>query len=156
MDVDGGAVAVEADFEEPVGWGWPALLAVLSLRFSLFCCGDGLSYLGEVVVEPSLQGAESGQVGREILHVSSLHQNSNTRSTGGMGHYKVEHLTERQEAILRAIRTAIADTGEAPTLDEIGAVVGLGRSAVHYQLGELEAKNQIVRESRRVRGIRLT
>ena len=73
-----------------------------------------------------------------------------------MGHFKVEHLTDIQERILRAIRTAIADTGEAPTLDEIGAVVGLGRSAVHYQLGELEAKNQIVREHRRVRGIRLT
>ena len=73
-----------------------------------------------------------------------------------MGHFKVEHLTDVQERILRAIRTAIADTGEAPTLDEIGAAVGLGRSAVHYQLGELQAKNQIVREGRRPRGIRLT
>jgi repressor LexA len=73
-----------------------------------------------------------------------------------MGHYKVEHLTERQEAILHCIRQRIRDRGEAPTIAEIGAVVGLGRSAVHYQLGELAAKNAIVRDRRRARGIRLT
>jgi repressor LexA len=74
-----------------------------------------------------------------------------------MGHYKVEHLTERQDAILRYIRHTIADTGEAPTMREIGAHVGLrSRSAIHYQLGEMEAKGAIVRDHHRPRGIRLT
>lgn len=73
-----------------------------------------------------------------------------------MGHYKVEHLTETQERILRCIRDAIADRGEAPTVQEIGDQVGMrSRASVHYQLGELEAKHAIVREPHRRRGIRL-
>lgn len=72
-----------------------------------------------------------------------------------MGHYKVEHLTERQERILRVIRQHIADQGDAPTVAEIAAQVGLRPSSVHYQLGELEAKAAIVREPGRPRGIRL-
>jgi repressor LexA len=73
-----------------------------------------------------------------------------------MGHYKVEHLTATQERILRCIRMAIVDSGEAPTVVEIGEAVGLSsRSSVHYQLRELEAKNAIVREPRRPRGIRI-
>jgi repressor LexA len=74
-----------------------------------------------------------------------------------MGHYKVEHLTAIQERILRCIRESIADRGEAPTVVEIGAAVDLSsRSSVHYQLRELQAKNAIVVEPRRPRGIRLT
>jgi repressor LexA len=73
-----------------------------------------------------------------------------------MGHYKVEHLTATQERILRCIRQAIADRGEAPTVQEIGDQVGMrSRASVHYQLGELEAKAAIVREPGRRRGIRL-
>jgi repressor LexA len=73
-----------------------------------------------------------------------------------MGHYKVEHLTATQERILRCIRQAIADRGEAPTVQEIGEQVGMrSRASVHYQLGELEAKHAIVREPHRRRGIRL-
>jgi repressor LexA len=73
-----------------------------------------------------------------------------------MGHYKVEHLTDTQERILRCIREAIADRGEAPTVQEIGDQVGMrSRASVHYQLGELEAKYAIVREPHRRRGIRL-
>jgi len=74
-----------------------------------------------------------------------------------MGHYKVEHLTATQERILRCIREAITDRGEAPTVQEIGERVGMrSRASVHYQLGELEAKHAIVRERGRRRGIRLT
>ena len=73
-----------------------------------------------------------------------------------MGHYKVEHLTTTQERILRCIRMAIAEQGEAPTVQEIGDQVGMrSRASVHYQLGELEAKHAIVREPGRRRGIRL-
>ncbi|MFD4547323.1 LexA family protein [Streptomyces sp. NPDC058466] len=73
-----------------------------------------------------------------------------------MGHYKVPHLTDTQERILRCIRQSIADRGEAPTVQEIGDQVGMrSRASVHYQLGELEAKAAIVREPGRRRGIRL-
>jgi repressor LexA len=73
-----------------------------------------------------------------------------------MAHYKVPHLTDVQERILRSIRTAIVDSGEAPTVKEIAAEVGRRPSSVHYQLREIEAKGAIVREPGRARGIRLT
>ncbi|MFE8948076.1 LexA family protein [Streptomyces sp. NPDC007856] len=70
--------------------------------------------------------------------------------------HRVDHLTPVQERILRCIRDAIADQGEAPTVAEIGEAVGLrSRSSVHYQLVELESKQAIVREPGRYRGIRL-
>jgi len=74
-----------------------------------------------------------------------------------MARHRVDYLTDMKERILRCIREAITDRGEAPTVVEIGAEVGLSsRSSVHYQLRELEAKHAIVRETRRPRGIRLT
>jgi SOS-response transcriptional repressor LexA len=74
-----------------------------------------------------------------------------------MVQHKVDYLTATQERILRVIREAIVERGEAPSLVEIGAAVGLrSRSSVHYQLCELEAKAAIVREPGRRRGIRLT
>lgn len=73
-----------------------------------------------------------------------------------MAQHKVDHLTAMQERILRVIRTSITDRGEAPTVLEIGAAVGLhSRSSVHYQLVELETKGAIARDPRRPRGIRL-
>lgn len=73
-----------------------------------------------------------------------------------MARHSVDYITVIQEQILRIIRDHILDQGEAPTVVEIGAAVGLtSRSSVHYQLGELERKNAIVREPRRPRGIRL-
>ncbi|MET9393437.1 MarR family transcriptional regulator [Streptomyces sp. NPDC006624] len=72
-----------------------------------------------------------------------------------MARHRVEYLTERQEQILRCIRTAIADRGEAPTVAEIATAVGLRPSSVHYQLRELETKGSIAREPGRARGIRL-
>ncbi|MFI9780377.1 LexA family protein [Streptomyces sp. NPDC051956] len=48
-------------------------------------------------------------------------------------------VTERQRSVLAAIRTHIADHGEAPTVREIAAAVGLSsRSSVLYQLRRLE------------------
>ncbi|MFF3871210.1 LexA family protein [Streptomyces sp. NPDC001978] len=73
-----------------------------------------------------------------------------------MANHRVEHLTERQESIVRYIRECIADTGEAPTVVEIGERVGLNsRSSVHYQLRQCEEKGAIIVEPRRARGIRL-
>lgn len=73
-----------------------------------------------------------------------------------MAQHKVDYLTETQERILHVIRRAIVETGEAPTVKEICAAVGLAVGSVHYQLRELEAKAAIVREPGRPRGIRLT
>ncbi|MET9521547.1 LexA family protein [Streptomyces coeruleorubidus] len=73
-----------------------------------------------------------------------------------MARHRVEYLTDRQEQILRHIRTAIADQGDAPTVAELADAVGLAVSTVHYQLLELEAKGAIVRAPGRPRGIRLT
>jgi len=72
-----------------------------------------------------------------------------------MANHKVEHLTDTQERILRAIRLAITDEGDAPTVAELAAAVGMRPSSVHYQLRELEAKGAIVREPHQARGIRL-
>ncbi|MFF0043355.1 LexA family protein [Streptomyces mirabilis] len=67
-----------------------------------------------------------------------------------MARHRVDYLTDTQERILRYIREAITDRGEAPTVQEIGERVGMrSRASVHYQLGELESKNAIVRESGR-------
>ncbi|MER5914757.1 hypothetical protein ABT124_30890 [Streptomyces sp. NPDC001982] len=73
-----------------------------------------------------------------------------------MGRHRVDHPTEIQERILRHIREQIIERGEAPTLQEIGAAMGLrSRSTVHYHLVELETKGAIVRDPGRSRGIRL-
>ncbi|MFI9819935.1 LexA family protein [Streptomyces sp. NPDC052013] len=68
---------------------------------------------------------------------------------------KVEYLTDTQERILRHIRLAIINEGDAPTIAEIADTIGLRWSSVHYQLRELEAKGAIIREPGRPRGIRL-
>jgi repressor LexA len=72
-----------------------------------------------------------------------------------MARHRVEYLTDRQEQILRHIRMAITEQGDAPTVAELADAVGLAASTVHYQLRELETKGAIVREPGRPRGIRL-
>jgi repressor LexA len=72
-----------------------------------------------------------------------------------MGRHRIDYLTDRQEQILRHVRAAITDRGEAPTVAEIADDVGMRPSSVHYQLRELEAKGAIVRQPHRTRGIRL-
>ncbi|MGW5258915.1 LexA family protein [Streptomyces sp. NPDC004012] len=73
-----------------------------------------------------------------------------------MAGHRIEHLTEQQERIVRYIRERITDTGEAPTVREIGRHIGLSSvSAVHYQLRQCEEKGAIVREPWHPRGIRL-
>jgi Mn-dependent DtxR family transcriptional regulator len=72
-----------------------------------------------------------------------------------MGRHRVDYLTDRQEQILRCIRMAITDQGDAPTVAELSAALSMAPSSVHYQLRELETKGAIVREPHRRRGIRL-
>ncbi|MFF4401725.1 hypothetical protein [Streptomyces sp. NPDC001480] len=70
--------------------------------------------------------------------------------------HRVDYLTDTKERILRCIRQHIADHGQAPTMQQIGAAVCMrSRASVHYQLIELDAKAAIVREPGRPRGIRL-
>ncbi|MFC9674426.1 winged helix-turn-helix transcriptional regulator [Streptomyces sp. NPDC056637] len=58
-------------------------------------------------------------------------------------------ITERQRSVLAAIRAHIADHGEAPTVREIAAAVGLASpSSVLYQLRRLEEAGAV----RRARG----
>ncbi|MEV0776303.1 MarR family transcriptional regulator [Streptomyces sp. NPDC050428] len=64
--------------------------------------------------------------------------------------------TERQVQILRALRGWIADTGEAPSVRELGACVGLSStSSVAYQLARLEEQGLIHRRSGEWRSVRL-
>ncbi|MFJ8856325.1 LexA family protein [Streptomyces sp. NPDC102437] len=66
-------------------------------------------------------------------------------------------LSSRQEAILSAIRDWIAETGESPSVRQIGERVGLSStSSVAYQLGRLEARGLISRTGHCWRSCRLT
>ncbi|MFF4347883.1 LexA family protein [Streptomyces sp. NPDC001530] len=61
-----------------------------------------------------------------------------------------DHLTEREERILKCIRERIAERGEAPTIREIGRSVGLSSpSSVAYHLEQMEQLGVIRRTERR-------
>ncbi|MDX2621609.1 MarR family transcriptional regulator [Streptomyces sp. NPDC013082] len=65
-------------------------------------------------------------------------------------------LSARQESILQAIKAAIIESGEAPSLRQIAERVGLtSASSVHYQLGRLEERGLVRRTSRRWRSCQL-
>ncbi len=66
------------------------------------------------------------------------------------------NLTSRQAAILAVVREHLAATGVAPTLQEIGAAVGIAHvSAVFKHMEALEKKGYLSRDPSRPRGIRL-
>lgn len=65
-------------------------------------------------------------------------------------------LTQRQRRILTAIRDHIAETGEAPSVREIGQAVGLKiSSSVVYQLRRLEEMGLLSRDRYRTRSVRM-
>ena len=73
-----------------------------------------------------------------------------------MARPRTDHLTDQQERILAHIRQSIADRGEPPTFNEIGAAAGLRtRSSVAYQVEQLQQKGAITRQPNVARGIRL-
>lgn len=73
-----------------------------------------------------------------------------------MARARVTDITPLQERIVAYIRDTIADHGEAPTLDEIGAHFGMrSRASVHWHLKRCEKLGAIVRDHGRTRGIRL-
>ncbi|MEU7641252.1 hypothetical protein AB0C11_35220 [Streptomyces sp. NPDC039016] len=64
-------------------------------------------------------------------------------------------LTDRQRRILAAIRSHIAKTGDAPTVREIGAAVGLSSSSsVLYQLRQPEEAGILTRSRYRTWSVR--
>ena len=69
---EGRPVAVETEFQHPVGWGRPCFLAAALLQLAAFSGGDGGADFGELQVEPGLQGAEARQIRRQVVHVLSL------------------------------------------------------------------------------------
>ena len=68
-----------------------------------------------------------------------------------------EHLTEREEQILRCIRRWIAEYGEGPSVRQIADDIGLSStSSVAYRLGNLEKqRGALVRDGRGWRTCRL-
>jgi SOS-response transcriptional repressor LexA len=69
----------------------------------------------------------------------------------------MDHLTSRQEGILGCIREWIAETGEGPSIRQIGQRVGLSSSSsVAYQLGRLEQHGLVQRSGRRWRDCRIS
>lgn len=63
-------------------------------------------------------------------------------------------LTDRQRRILSCIRDSVADRGYAPSVREIGHVVGLASaSSVAYQLNQLQRKGFLRKDARRPRAV---
>jgi SOS-response transcriptional repressor LexA len=68
-----------------------------------------------------------------------------------------EHLTAREEQILSRIRHSILDRGEALSVRELGAALGLRSPAsVVYHLRNLERSGALVRDGRNWSTCRLT
>ncbi|MFH0180663.1 hypothetical protein, partial [Streptomyces cacaoi] len=68
-----------------------------------------------------------------------------------------EHLTAREEEILRAIRRSIQDRGEALSVRQMAREIGLRSPAsVAYHLANLEERGALVRDGRSCQTCRLT
>ncbi|WP_353850230.1 hypothetical protein [Streptomyces phaeoluteigriseus] len=66
-----------------------------------------------------------------------------------MGNRRPEHLTERDEEILRLIRRSIQDRGEAMSLRELAREIGMRSTAsVACHLANLEESGALVRDGR--------
>ncbi|MET7542085.1 hypothetical protein [Streptomyces sp. NPDC005507] len=68
----------------------------------------------------------------------------------------IDYLTERQERIVRCIRERVAETGDYPSVREIGAGVGLSSpSSVLHHLRRMEKQGVVVRDPDALRVWRL-
>ena len=68
-----------------------------------------------------------------------------------------EHLSERQQSILRFLREYVEENGYPPSIREIGAAAGISStSVVSYNLKRLEEKGYIGRDPEVSRGLKLT
>lgn len=68
VDVYGGAVAVEADFEEPVGWGWPVVGAVFPFLLASLFVGDPPPGAVEVGLLDAFEEAQHVEPGQLFAH----------------------------------------------------------------------------------------
>ncbi|MFE4414686.1 hypothetical protein [Streptomyces sp. NPDC056821] len=60
-----------------------------------------------------------------------------------------EHLTEREEEILRCIRRWIEDKGEGPSVRQLAKAIGMRSTAsVAYHLANLERSGALIRVGR--------
>jgi repressor LexA len=60
----------------------------------------------------------------------------------------LEHLTGREEEILRCIRGRVEDTGEGPSVRQLAHVVGMRSPAsVACQLAHLERSGALIRDN---------
>jgi hypothetical protein len=75
VNLNGRTVPVEALLQQPVGWEGPVLEAPLPLGLPVLHQGDRCPHLTEKQHQVGLQGAQSGQVRRQIGHHSSLPKN---------------------------------------------------------------------------------
>ncbi|MFJ1536678.1 LexA family protein [Streptomyces mirabilis] len=67
-----------------------------------------------------------------------------------------EHLTAREEQILRCIQRWIEERGEGPSVRQLADGIGLSSTAsVAYHLGNLEERGALVRNGRGWRTCRL-
>lgn len=64
-------------------------------------------------------------------------------------------MTPRQKQCLDAIRDQITALGYAPSISELCAQIGGGRSAIHRLIVELERQGHLVRDRTRDRGLLL-
>jgi SOS-response transcriptional repressor LexA len=68
-----------------------------------------------------------------------------------------EHLTEREEEILRVIRRSIQDRGEALSVRELAREIGMRSTAsVAYHLANLQERGALVRDGHSWQTCRLT
>ena len=66
-------------------------------------------------------------------------------------------LSKRQQSILQFTHGYMEDHGRPPTIREIGKAVGINStSVVNYNLGKLEEKGYLDRDTAASRGLRLT
>lgn len=69
------------------------------------------------------------------------------------GRRRVEGLTTAQKRTLEAIQDFIAKEGMAPTVAELGVILGAKGASVHEQLVHLEKKEYIRRKARKARSL---
>jgi hypothetical protein len=93
VDVDGGAVAVEADFEEPVGWGRPVSGAAPLLGLASLFVGDPPPGAVEVGLLDAFEEAQHVEPGRLFAHAFDSTAGPATCHPGAVPDEQRFHLT---------------------------------------------------------------
>jgi len=67
----------------------------------------------------------------------------------------ITEITARNAAVLESIRDYFRATGRAPTIGDLSAATGLGKTTIHYHLRRLKAAGRIIIRTSEPRGIEL-